>query len=260
MKHAMTRIFKAIMDEVYKKEKMNVAYLIYIPDSGVLHCSEEDIKSPTCRRMIGAALLDRTLYAPLKAVDPQIATSSVDFRYRAILATAKGEISIFNLTKNRGESHTQYLNYFKNEKDPEKRFVTGIMGSTRENNYWYPVSKYHYRYNLKNGAELLNGAHNDLADLDVRQLLAEVMQEKFSAFTAGAKDEKEAKLQTMKQLRDKQEAAFKKFKSIWKGTGDQLHKAVWMFIIKKDRRSRAVGWYGAKRHPTNLQQQFAFLA
>jgi hypothetical protein len=132
------------------------------------------------------------------------------------------------------------------------------MGCTYANTYWYPVSKYVYRH-VKNGAELWKGAMNNMDDIDVVELLAEAMQTKFDAFKEGAKDEKSAKLQTLKELREKQEAALKKFKSIWKGTGDQLQKPVWMFILRKDRRSRRVDWYGANRYKTNLQQQFAWL-
>jgi hypothetical protein len=104
MKHALNSLFSVIYSYKYRREIEDDAFLIYVRDAGVLHCSEDDLKSPICRRMIGDALKTQRLYVPIKAVDPTIPASSADHRFRAILKTAKGEISIFNLTKNRAES------------------------------------------------------------------------------------------------------------------------------------------------------------
>jgi hypothetical protein len=64
----------------------------------------------------------------------------------------------------------------------------------------------------------------------------------------------------MKELKEKQQSAFKKFKDLWKGDGEQLAKSTWTYVITQDRRSKALSWYGSKKHPRNLRQQFNHLA
>jgi len=260
MKTGMALLAQKVYNNIVRYER-DEAYLMLVQDTGVLHCSEGEMKKPICRRMIGWALRHGRLFAPRKAVDPKISTSSNDYHFVAYLKTDKGEASVMNLTKSHGTSVQMYYNLFKNWKGQEKRYVTGILGHTGKVRWWsHPVTVFEFRYNLPNGAKLWKTARRAQKEHDTWEMLAEVMQEKFDAFKEDAKDEKSAKLQTLKALKEKQEAAFKKFKSNWKGTGDQLAISTWMYIVYKDRRSKAISWYGPNRHPRNMQQQFASLA
>lgn len=181
------------------------------------------MKKEICRRMIGWALRTGRLFAPRKAVDPKISTSSNEYRFVAYLKTDKGDISVMNLTKSHGTSVQMYYNLFKNWKGQEKRYVSGIIAHTGKVKWYsHAVTIFQFRYNLPNGAKQWKSARLSQKDHDVWELLAEIMQEKFDAFKEGAKDEKSAKLQTLNEKQEKLAAAFKKFKSLWKGSNDQL--------------------------------------
>lgn len=260
MKKGVRALALATYNGVVRREQ-DEAYLFIVQDTGPIHCSEGEMKKPICRRMIGWALRTGRLFAPRKAVDPKISRTSNDYRFVAYLKTDKGDISVMNLTKSHGTSVQQYFNLFKNWKGQEKRYVTGIIAHTGKVKWFsHPVTIFEYRHNLPNGAKEWKHARRSQKEFDTWELLAELMQEKFDAFKEGGKDEKDCKLQTMKELKAKQEAAFTKFKALWKGNGDQLAQSVWMYVVTKDRRSKAVAWYGPNRHPRNMQQQFATLA
>ena len=210
--------------------------------------------------MIGYAITHGKLFLPKKVCDHKIPETSNDYKFFAILKDNKGEISMHNLTKDDTTSQEAYFAMFKNA-NAEKKYVCGIIAHTaRVGFYSHQVSEFKYEYSLPTGSELWNGARDGVAYFDTYEMIAKHMQQKFEAFKSGGKDEKSTGLLTMKELLEKQQKALDKFKSLWKGTGEQLGKNYYMYVLTQDRRSGTLGFMGGDPHPRNLQQQFTYLA
>jgi len=92
MKQAMQRMAKSVYDNIIRRES-NEAYLFFVQDTVPFHCSEGELSTPICQRLIGYAVLHRQLYLPKAVVNTAISAGDNKYTFVAYLKDSKGEVS-----------------------------------------------------------------------------------------------------------------------------------------------------------------------
>jgi hypothetical protein len=174
MKQAMRSMTKSIYDKIIKPET-NEAYLMLVQDTVPFHCSEGELNTEICQRLIGYAILTKNIFVPRKAIDGGIAPSSNAYRYVAYLKDSEGKVSKVDLPKDETEAKAQYKNMFKFNKDAEVTYVTGLLGhSARQDKFMNMRSKYL--------ADSWEGSRKGMAYFDTYELIAEYLQSELEVF------------------------------------------------------------------------------
>lgn len=105
MKEAVRKMNLAVLNQIVKTER-DEAYLYLTSENAAFHCSEGDMDTPVCRRMLGYALVKRlTIPEDLQLFNTHYADASLDAHYVAYLVDkATGDVVRRNLTKVFAES------------------------------------------------------------------------------------------------------------------------------------------------------------
>jgi hypothetical protein len=141
-KQAMRSMTKAIFDKIIKPET-DEAYLMLVQDTVPFYCSEGKLTDAVCQRMLGYAVLTRSIFVPKKAIDRGILPTSTAYRYVAYLKDSTGKLSKMDLPKDEAQARAQFKDLFKYKKDAKVQYVTGLLGhSARQDKFILWRSKY----------------------------------------------------------------------------------------------------------------------
>jgi hypothetical protein len=208
--------------------------LIYTQEGGPLGCSEEDWKSSIARQMIGVAVRDQRMWAPLTMTDPYRGLSTTETRGYTLVKREKATKKLIRtFTRNAGEQN--------------KRRAAAMQDKTFDVVFeFYP----HINRAVTARKTALAGRQ---AWHDVYEAIAEFVQEKHSAFTSGKTSVKDQKLRTRKDVADHKAKLLKAVTDSYKGTKSNLVRATHFVIILYDKRQPSFRPI-YHRHYGNMQQ------
>jgi hypothetical protein len=122
------------------------SWLTISDDRGVLGCSEEKIDDVKCIKMLGYAIFHRAFNlekVDLKIVNSKLHARHPDFYYYALVRNEEKpdeETKRINLTRNWGAATAKYRELCSNRKKNPTPHNVCVMGSTRQNAWWSPVT------------------------------------------------------------------------------------------------------------------------
>jgi hypothetical protein len=130
LKQAMMSMTQAVYDKIIKAET-NEAYLMLVQDTAPIYCSEQEegkLNTELCKRLLGYAVLTKSIYVPKKAIDAGIPPNSNAYRYVAYLKDSDGKLSKVDLPKEEVKARAQFKSMVKFDQDAEVNYVTGLLG------------------------------------------------------------------------------------------------------------------------------------
>jgi hypothetical protein len=217
MNHLVTNVYSSVI-----RRHQDKAYAFFVQQTVPFYCSEGDLDTLLCQRMIGYALKHNWQKADYTMIDKYLNNKDLDFQYVAYVKDDRDPESVVkrvNLTSNWQAAVARYNQLVKGAA-PE--YSIGIVSHTQHQNWWYPVSN-------KTG---------NLKNMDVYQLLAEYCQNDLEIWKDSGSDEAAAKLKTKEGWDTELTTANKKLKSLFKGTGDTLHQQYTFTVFLHHRRSK----------------------
>lgn len=222
LKKAFDGLITAVQNRIVKPQH-HMGFLYLTRETVPFHCSEGDLTTQLCQRMIGYALYKNWLYADKKMTDRYLSSGSQKYHFVAYLREKDGgKIVKQALVKDQAKSKSRLDTIV----GKFKKYDAGVMGHTAIMGRWlYPISQ-------------LKGSHKNF---DVYELIAKFCQDELKLYKDNAYDEKGIKVVTQKQIIEKQQKALKKLQELFKGSGERLYKQHYFLAVSYNRRNKGIG-------------------
>jgi hypothetical protein len=173
----MRSMTQAVYEKIIKPET-DEAFLMLVQDTVPIYCSEQEegkLNTEICQRLLGYAVLTRSIFVPKKAIDAGIQPSSNAYRYVAYLKDSEGKLSKVDLPKEEAKARAQFKSMVKFDKNAEVNYVTGLLGHTARQDKFISWKS---RYLSTSWA----GARKAMAYFDTYELIAEYLQSELEVF------------------------------------------------------------------------------
>lgn len=229
MKTAVHAMAMRAVDFTFKKEQSKYwAYVMAANEGNPFFCSEGDLDSEICKRIIGNAVSQRWISGPLELLfDRGLDTGHKDYFYYALLRTADGKVERMDLEANHGMAVGRFRALFPTDRSQWK-YKAGVMSHTGFP--WWTSQRF--------SAELPRSPYEFH---DVYELIAEHVQKNLESFVESGADEKTAGLETQDALVARTDAKLASLKSLYKGANPRLYKPYRFGITVLNKRDNWLG-------------------
>ena len=229
MKNAVHQMAMRAVDFTFKKEQSKYwAYVMAANEGNPFFCSEGDLDSEICKRIIGNAVSQRWISGPLELLfDRGLDSGHNDYFYYALLRTEDGKVERMDLEANHGMAVGRFRALFPTDRTLWK-YKAGVMSHTGFP--WWTSQRF--------SAELPRSPYEFH---DVYDLIAEHVQKDLKSFVESGAEEKIAGLETQNELVARTDAKLASLRSLYKGTNPRLYKPYQFGITVLNKRDNWLG-------------------
>jgi len=238
-----------LLKPVGKAERF--AWMLVSTETGPLFCSENAnfTAKAECTRMIGYAIKKKLMWADKKVTNDRLAQSSPKYVYIAIVQKdAKSAPERIELERGLQASKDKFKALLK-KGGADQKYELGIMGHAQKRGFgWqFPTS-----------ANFESRSKQDIKN-DVEEMLANFHLKVLNIYNKELNDEAAARLITQKVHIAKAKAKYDKVMGLYKGKGEQLHRAYHFGYSYYNKRDNRIGW-GRAVNSNNFKHAFKTLA